>query len=110
MNFIKNDLYLAPSFDVVIGDPPGNPSSCWDGNKYNGRYMPVGSYASRVLYQRHTLDANGKKVFLFYDRDLLWPAPVSWRFTQEDRFTTAAVWQSISEFDENFAGLFINKC
>ena len=71
--------------------------------------MPVGSYDSRVLYQRDTLDSNGKKVFMFYDDDGLVTTPAGWHFTEEDKFTTSAVWQSISEFDENFGGLFINK-
>ena len=72
--------------------------------------MPVGSYESRVLYQRHTLDSNGNKVFMFYDQAGLTTTTVSWRFTEENYFRTTAVWQSISEFDDNFGGLCINKC
>ena len=111
LNFVLNDLNLAPSYDIVIGDPPGtsNQGNCWDGNKYNGRYIPVGSYESRVLYQRHTLDSNGKKVFLFYDQNGLTTNTVSWTFTQEDYFRTADVWQTIAEFNEAFGGLFYHK-
>lgn len=68
--------------------------------------MPVGSYESRILYQRHTLNSNGKKVFLFYDQAGLVQSTVNWRFTEEDYFRTTAVWQSISEFNEAFGGLF----
>ena len=78
------------------------------GNAYNGRYMPVGGHQSRVLYQRHTLDSNGNKVFMFYDPTGYPTRPISWRFTEENSFPFFG--QPISEFDENFGGLFINKC
>ena len=94
---VRSNLILA-SFDIHVSDKPGvqNQARCFGTDPVIGRYIPVGTYNSRVLYQRDGLN-NGFAVIMYYNT-----ASQKWNFVSNSR--SASYLASKDEFDDNILG------
>lgn len=91
-------LFILVSYDIHIGDFPGVQSrACWNQDPLIGRYIPIGTYNSRLLYQMDD-PSNSFPSIMFYD-----PTQQKWNFQSGSR--TLLITNSMGEFNNDSPGL-----